>query len=91
MPIVAVYGLTIDPGTRLLYAATHGRGVWRVNLPGGTAPRDGRADTRAGRGRALRRRGDRAERRPQPRAGGLRSSRRARVSAHQPPARAAAA
>src|SRR4051794_3296803 len=37
MPIVAVYGLTIAPDSRLLYAATHGRGVWRVNLPGGTA------------------------------------------------------
>jgi hypothetical protein len=38
LPIVAVYGLTIDPGARLLYAATHGRGVYRVNLPGGTVP-----------------------------------------------------
>jgi hypothetical protein len=38
LPLVAVYGLTIDPGARLLYAATHGRGVYRVNLPGGTAP-----------------------------------------------------
>ncbi|MCW2983097.1 MAG: hypothetical protein JWR63_667, partial [Conexibacter sp.] len=38
LPIVAVYGLSIDPGAHLLYAATHGRGVWRVNLPGGTAP-----------------------------------------------------
>jgi hypothetical protein len=38
MPIVAVYGLTIAPASRLLYAATHGRGIWRVNLPGGTAP-----------------------------------------------------
>ncbi|MEA2382076.1 MAG: hypothetical protein QOH72_2047 [Solirubrobacteraceae bacterium] len=38
MPIVAVYGLTVAPGSRLLYAATHGRGVWRVNLPGGSNP-----------------------------------------------------
>ena len=38
MPIVAVYGLTIAPDSRLLYAATHGRGVWRVNLPGGNNP-----------------------------------------------------
>src|SRR3954454_7650714 len=38
MPIVAVYGLTIAPDSRLLYAATHGRGVWRVNLPGGDNP-----------------------------------------------------
>jgi hypothetical protein len=44
LPIVAVYGLTIDPGARLLYAATHGRGVYRVNLPGGTA-RSTRAPT----------------------------------------------
>jgi hypothetical protein len=46
MPIVAVYGLTVAPSSRLLYAATHGRGVWRVNLPGGdnrapVAPRPG--------------------------------------------------
>jgi len=38
MPVVAVYGLTVAPGSRLLYAATHGRGVWRVNLPGGDNP-----------------------------------------------------
>jgi hypothetical protein len=38
MPIVAVYGLTVAPDSRLLYAATHGRGIWRVNLPGGSAP-----------------------------------------------------
>ena len=38
MPFVAVYGLTIAPSSRLLYAATHGRGVWRVNLPGANAP-----------------------------------------------------
>lgn len=38
LPVVAVYGLTVAPGSRLLYAATHGRGVWRVNLPGGENP-----------------------------------------------------
>ena len=38
MPLVSVYGLTIAPNSRLLYAATHGRGVWRVNLPGGDNP-----------------------------------------------------
>jgi hypothetical protein len=38
LPMVAVYGLAVDQGAHLLYAATHGRGVWRVNLPGGTAP-----------------------------------------------------
>ncbi|HEY6399272.1 MAG TPA: hypothetical protein VIX82_17650 [Solirubrobacteraceae bacterium] len=32
LPIVATYGLTIDSRARLLYAATHGRGVWRVRL-----------------------------------------------------------
>jgi hypothetical protein len=33
MPPVAVYGLTVAPGGRVLYAATHGRGAWRVTLP----------------------------------------------------------
>jgi hypothetical protein len=32
LPPVAVYGLTLDDSSRLLYAATHGRGVWRLNL-----------------------------------------------------------
>jgi len=32
LPPVAVYGLTLDNRTRLLYAATHGRGVWRLEL-----------------------------------------------------------
>jgi len=32
MPPVAVYGLTIDSDARLLYAATHGRGIWRLKL-----------------------------------------------------------
>ena len=31
-PPVAVYGLTIDSNARLLYAATHGRGAWRLDL-----------------------------------------------------------
>jgi hypothetical protein len=34
---VAVYGLTLAGGKkasdRVLYAATHGRGVWRIQLP----------------------------------------------------------
>ncbi len=38
LPVVAVYGLTVSPGSRVLYAATHGRGVFRVNLPGGQSP-----------------------------------------------------
>ncbi len=32
LPKVAVYGLTLDSDSRLLYAATHGRGVWRLDL-----------------------------------------------------------
>ena len=37
LPTVAIYGLTLaggkHPGDRVLYAATHGRGVWRLALP----------------------------------------------------------
>ena len=33
LPPVASYGLTIDSSARVLYAATHGRGAWRVSLP----------------------------------------------------------
>lgn len=33
LPPVAVYGLTLDQNGRVLYAATHGRGAWRLNLP----------------------------------------------------------
>ena len=32
LPPVAVYGLTIDSGARVLYAATHGRGIWSLKL-----------------------------------------------------------
>jgi hypothetical protein len=32
LPPVAVYGLTIDSAHGLLYAATHGRGAWRLGL-----------------------------------------------------------
>jgi hypothetical protein len=32
LPRVEVPGLTIDPCTRVLYAATHGRSVWRMFL-----------------------------------------------------------
>ena len=28
LPVVAVYGLTVDPTGKALYAATHGRGIW---------------------------------------------------------------
>ena len=38
LPPVAVYGLTLTPGgkkttDRVLYAATHGRGAYRIQLP----------------------------------------------------------
>ncbi|PYK94518.1 MAG: hypothetical protein DME36_05600 [Verrucomicrobia bacterium] len=33
LPPVATYGLTIDVNARVLYAATHGRGAWRLQLP----------------------------------------------------------
>jgi hypothetical protein len=33
LPPVATYGLTIDAGARVLYAATHGRGAWVLELP----------------------------------------------------------
>ncbi|HEX6131134.1 MAG TPA: sialidase family protein [Actinomycetota bacterium] len=33
MPNVEVAGLTIVPGERVLYAATHGLSAWRLNLP----------------------------------------------------------
>jgi hypothetical protein len=32
LPPVAVFGLTIDLNARVLYAATHGRGAWRLDL-----------------------------------------------------------
>ncbi|MFE2092788.1 hypothetical protein [Streptomyces sp. NPDC059460] len=32
MPNVEVAGLTVVPGKRILYAATHGLGAWRLNL-----------------------------------------------------------
>ena len=33
MPQVEVAGVSIDPKTRTLYAATHGRGIWSLALP----------------------------------------------------------
>ena len=33
MPMVEVPGLTIVPSQRILYAATHGRSAWRLQLP----------------------------------------------------------
>jgi len=33
LPKVEVSALTILPNARLLYAATHGRSVWKLNLP----------------------------------------------------------
>lgn len=32
LPIVAVYGLTLDPVGKKLYAVTHGRGIWGLAL-----------------------------------------------------------
>jgi hypothetical protein len=32
LPPVTVFGLTIDSNARVLYAATHGRGAWRLGL-----------------------------------------------------------
>ena len=32
LPAVATYGLTIDSNARVLYAATHGRGAWKLDL-----------------------------------------------------------
>jgi len=32
LPLVAVYGLTISDSGRVLYAATHGRSAWKLNL-----------------------------------------------------------
>jgi len=32
LPPVAVYGLTLDSNARVLYAATHGRGAWKLDL-----------------------------------------------------------
>lgn len=34
LPFVAVYGLTMAPDGKTLYAATHGRGVWSLPLAG---------------------------------------------------------
>ena len=34
MPMVAVSGLTLDSKNRVLYAATHGRAIWSLQLNG---------------------------------------------------------
>ncbi len=33
LPMVEVSGLTIVPSARILYAATHGRSAWSMQLP----------------------------------------------------------
>ncbi|HVU77276.1 MAG TPA: Arc family DNA-binding protein [Gaiellaceae bacterium] len=33
LPLVEVAGVSIDPKSRTLYAATHGRGIWQLQLP----------------------------------------------------------
>ena len=60
LPVTSVFGLTVVPEKHVLYAATHGRGVWRIKLPappevsftgpgtieaGQPAPFDGRASS----------------------------------------------
>jgi hypothetical protein len=35
LPAVATYGLSLTPGSRTLWAATHGRGAWKLTLPAG--------------------------------------------------------
>jgi hypothetical protein len=44
LPPVEIYGLTIVPAStaRVLYAATHGRGVWSMSLPPTGGPQGGR-------------------------------------------------
>jgi hypothetical protein len=32
LPFVAVYGIAVDSSARVLYSATHGRGIWRLDL-----------------------------------------------------------
>jgi hypothetical protein len=32
LPQVAVYGLTLDPSNQTLYAATHGRSIWKLHV-----------------------------------------------------------
>jgi len=39
LPRVEVPGLTIDPCSRALYAATHGRSIWRMFLPPVSTPK----------------------------------------------------
>ena len=38
LPKVATYGLTLSDCDGLLYAATHGRGAWRLAVPKSTGP-----------------------------------------------------
>jgi hypothetical protein len=35
LPLVAVYGITVDSAARVLYSATHGRGIWSLDLSSG--------------------------------------------------------
>jgi hypothetical protein len=38
LPQVAVFDLALQPSSRILRAATHGRGAWQIVLPGGCDP-----------------------------------------------------
>lgn len=40
LPAVEVPGLTLDSKSRVLYAATHGRAVWSLQLAGSGSPKD---------------------------------------------------
>ena len=35
--MVEVAGISFDPTNRVLYAATHGRGIWSLKLPAALA------------------------------------------------------
>jgi hypothetical protein len=46
MPMVEVSGLTIEPKSRVLYASTHGRAIWSLQLQN-----DGNNDENDGKGK----------------------------------------
>jgi hypothetical protein len=41
LPPVAVYGLAINSDSRVVYAATHGRGIWRLDISGSSGGNSG--------------------------------------------------
>ncbi|MFN2501199.1 MAG: hypothetical protein ABR530_04230 [Pyrinomonadaceae bacterium] len=50
LPRVAVFDMAIQPTSRMLRIATHGRGMWQIPLPAPTASISGRVMTPDGRG-----------------------------------------